>query len=123
MENGHEPASKQDIELLRSEMERLRSEVRSEFGQVRSEIGQVRSEVRSEFEQVRSEFHHEFDELKETIRDSQTEILRAFYGYTQTTDAKLREGEQSDMALRQRLTAVESRILEVEKRLNMPPAA
>jgi ABC-type phosphate transport system auxiliary subunit len=123
MENGHEPASKQDIGLLRSEMERLRSEVRSEFGQVRSEIGQVRSEVRSEFEQVRSEFHHEFDELKETIRDSQTEILRAFYGYTQTTDAKLREGEQSDMALRQRLTAVESRILEVEKRLNMPPAA
>src|ERR1039457_6644863 len=105
MENGHEPASKQDIELLRSEG--------------RSEIGQLRSE----FEQVRSEFHHEFDELKETIRDSQTEILRAFYGYTQTTDAKLKEGEQSDMALRQRLTAVESRILEVEKRLNMPPAA
>src|ERR1035441_7375943 len=98
MENGHEPASKQDIELLRSE--------------VRSEIGQLRSD-----------FHHEFDELKETIRDSQTEILRAFYGYTQTTDAKLKEGEQSDMALRQRLTAVESRILEVEKRLNMPPAA
>jgi uncharacterized protein YicC (UPF0701 family) len=98
MENGNEPASKQDIELLRSE-------------------------VRSEFEQVRSEFHHEFDEIKETMRDVQTEILRAFYGYTQTTDAKLREGEQSDMALRQRLTAVESRILEVEKRLNMPPAA
>jgi phosphoenolpyruvate-protein kinase (PTS system EI component) len=116
MENGHEPASKQDIELLRSE-------VRSEIGQLRSEFEQARSEVRSEFEQVRSEFHHEFDELKETIRDSQTEILRAFYGYTQTTDAKLKEGEQSDMALRQRLTAVESRILEVEKRLNMPPAA
>src|SRR5450631_4800073 len=98
MENGHEPASKQDVELLRTEM-------------------------RSEFKQVRSEFHHEFDELKETMRDVQTEILRAFYGYTQTKDAKLREGEQSDMALRQRLTAVESRILEVEKRLNMPPAA
>ena len=46
MENGREPASKQDIE------------------------------------QLRSEFHHEFDELKETIRDVQTEILRAFYGYT-----------------------------------------
>ena len=94
MENGHEPASKQDIALLRSEMEQLRSEV-----------------------------HHGYDDLKETMRDVQTEILRAFYGYTQTTDAKLREGEQSDMALRQRLTAVESRILEVEKRLNMPPAA
>ena len=66
---------------------------------------------------------HQFDDLKETMRDGQTEILRAFYGYTQTTDAKLKDGEQSDIALRQRLTAVESRILEVEKRLNMPPAA
>jgi uncharacterized protein YicC (UPF0701 family) len=105
MDNGHEPASKQDVALLRSE-------VRSEFAQVRSEMEQLRSEV-----------HHGYDDLKETMRGVQTEILRAFYGYTQTTDAKLREGEQSDMALRQRLTAVESRILEVEKRLNMPPAA
>ena len=112
MENGHEPASKQDVALLRSE-------VRSEFAQVRSEMEQVRSEM----EQLRSEVHHGYDDLKETMRDVQTEILRAFYGYTQTTDAKLREGEQSDMALRQRLTAVECRILEVEKRLNMPPAA
>jgi len=112
MENGHEPASKQDVELLRSDVELLRSDVRSEFKQVRSEMEQLRSEV-----------HHGYDDLKETMRDVQTEILRAFYGYTQTADAKLKEGEQSDMALRQRLTAVESRILEVEKRLNMPPAA
>jgi hypothetical protein len=60
MENGHEPASKQDVELLRSEMEQLRSET----------------------EQLRSEFHHGYDDLKETMRDVQTEILRAFYGYT-----------------------------------------
>ncbi|MCX6626225.1 MAG: hypothetical protein NTW28_01160 [Candidatus Solibacter sp.] len=73
--------------------------------------------------QLRSEMQHHFDDLKETMRDGQTEILKAFYGYAQTTDAKLKEGEQSDIALRQRLTAVESRILEVEKRLNMPPAA
>ena len=56
MENGHEPASKQDVELLRSEMEQLRSET----------------------EQLRSEFHHGYDDLKETMRDVQTEILRAF---------------------------------------------
>jgi hypothetical protein len=49
MENGNEPASKQDIEQLRSEMEQLRSEV-----------------------------HHGYDDLKETMRDVQTEILRAF---------------------------------------------
>ncbi len=123
MENGHEPASKQDVEVLRSDVELLRSDVRSELAQVRSEARSEFAQVRSEMEQLGSEVHHGYDDLKETMRDVQTEILQAFYGYTQTTDAKLREGEQSDMALRQRLTAVESRILEVEKRLNMPPAA
>jgi uncharacterized protein YicC (UPF0701 family) len=83
----------------------------------------TKGDLQGAVEQLRSEMNHQYDDLKETLRDVQTEILRAFYGYTQTTDAKLKEGEQSDIALRQRLTAVESRILEVEKRLNMPPAA
>ena len=49
MENSHEPATKQDIE------------------------------------QLRSEFHHGFDELKEAFRDSQTELLKAFYSFAQST--------------------------------------
>jgi len=83
----------------------------------------TKGDLQGVVEQLRSEMNHQYDDLKETIRDSETRLLQAFYGYTQTTDAKLKEGEQSDIALRQRLTAVESRILEVEKRLNMPPAA
>ena len=79
--------------------------------------------LKQDCERFRAEIHEGFAELKEILRDGQAKILKVLYGYTQTTDAKLREGEQSDMALRQRLTAVESRILEVEKRLNMPPAA
>jgi hypothetical protein len=83
----------------------------------------TKGDLQGGVEQLRSEMQHQYDDLKETLRDSETRLLQAFYGYTQTTDAKLKEGEQSDIALRQRLTAVESRILEVEKRLNMPPAA
>jgi hypothetical protein len=94
MANGDQPATRQDIEQLRTDLE-----------------------------QQRSEFHHGFDDLKESMRDVQTEILRAFYGYTQTTDVKLKEAEASDIGLRQRLTAVEERLLEVEKRLNFPSAA
>lgn len=40
--------------------------------------------------QLRSEMNHQYDDLKETLRDSETRLLQAFYGYTQTTDAKLR---------------------------------
>jgi len=74
-------------------------------------------------EQLRSEFQHGFDDLKETLRDVQTELLKAFYAFAQSTDAKLKESEISDMLLRQRLTAVEFRLTEVEKRLNLPPQA
>jgi len=68
-------------------------------------------------EQLRSEFQHGFDDLKETMRDMQTEMLKAFYGFAQSTDAKLKETELADIMLRQRLTAVESRLTEVEKRI------
>ena len=96
MQNGHEPATKKDVE-------------------------QLRSELMQQGEQLRSEFQHGFDDLKEAMRDGQTEILRAFYSYAQSADAKMKETEIADMMLRQRLTAVESRLTEVEKRLNLPP--
>ena len=41
--------------------------------------------TKGDIEQLRSEMQHQFDELKETLRDSQTEVLQAFYGYTQAT--------------------------------------
>ena len=48
-------------------------------------------------EQLRTEMQHQYDDLKETIRDSETKLLQAFYTYADLTG--------------------------VEKRLNMPPAA
>jgi DNA anti-recombination protein RmuC len=123
MENGDQPATRQDLEQLRTDMEQMRSATHQDIGQLRTDVEQLRSETKQGMEQQRAEFHHEFDELRETMRDGQTEILRAFYGYAQTTDVKLKEAETSDSGLRQRLTVVEERLLEVEKRLNFPPAA
>src|ERR1035437_1880558 len=92
-------------------------------GDLQGAVEQIRTEMNPQYDQLRGEMQHQYDDLKETLRDSEKRLLQAFYGYTQTTDAKLKEGEQSVIALRQRRTAVESRILEVEKRLNMPPGA
>jgi hypothetical protein len=83
----------------------------------------TKGDLQGSFEQLRSEMRARHDDLKEAIRHFEARLLQAFYSYTQTTDVKLKDGEQADIAIRQRLTAVESRILEVEKRLNMPPAA
>jgi hypothetical protein len=91
MANGHEPATKQGIQRVEQDIHMLRSE-----------------------------FNHAFDELNETMRDVQTELLKALYAHAQSTDAKLKESGIADMLLRQRLTAVEFRITEVEERLNLP---
>ena len=103
MEYGHEPATKRDISELRTEMSELKTELKQDI------------------EQSRSEFHHGFDELRENLRDVQTEMLKAFYSFAQTTDAKQKESELADTMLRGRLSAVESRVTEIERRINQPP--
>jgi len=57
MNNGQEPATKADIAELRNEM-------------------------RQTADMLRSEFQHGFDDLKESMRDIQTEMLKAFYSFT-----------------------------------------
>jgi len=76
MDNGHEPATKADIADLRAE--------------VAAGLNQVRAEFHQDIEQVRSEFHHSFDDLKEAMRDGQTELLKAFYNFAQTSDERMR---------------------------------
>jgi hypothetical protein len=122
---------KQDVAGLRSELKqniaRLRTEVKQDVADLRTELKQdiagLRNELKQDIEQNRSEFHHGFDDLKETLRDVQTELLKAFYSFAQSTEVKLKDSEVADFMLRQRLTVAESRITEIEKRLNMPPAA
>ena len=58
--------------------------------------------------------------LTEAIRDSQTEVLRAIYGYTETIQAHLKDLDRSETGLRERMTVLESRVLELERRLNLP---
>jgi predicted nucleic acid-binding Zn-ribbon protein len=89
-----------------------------------NELGaQLRSDLEERTAQLRSEFQHGYDDLKETLRDNQTELLKAFYSFAQSSEAKHKDAEVSDSAIRQRLSAVESRLTELEKRLNLPPAA
>jgi hypothetical protein len=72
---------------------------------------------------LRQEMLHMREELVEAIHDSQTELLRAFYGFTQTVQARFTEQDQTEAALKRRIGTLESRILEIERRLNIPPSA
>jgi hypothetical protein len=59
--------------------------------------------------------------LTEAIHDSETRLLKAFYTFAETNQKRLAEGETESAAIKGRLATVEQRLLEVEKRLNMPP--
>src|ERR1019366_2323098 len=95
--------------------------VNERIDMLRSDVNELRSDVNQRIDMLRSEFQHSFDELKETMRDAQTELLKAFYNYAQSADAKLKEGEVADFLIRGRLTAMESRQTDMERRLITPP--
>jgi DNA anti-recombination protein RmuC len=120
---------KREIAQLRAEMSeqisRLRTEMSEQIAQLRAEmseqISQLRTEMSEQIAQLRAEAQHQYEDLIEKIRDSQTETLKAFYSYAQTTDIKLKDGAAADASLRERVAIIESRLLEVERRLLMPP--
>ena len=88
---------------------------------VRRAPGVAQAELRQACEQFRSEIRERTAELKETILACQAEMLKAFYGYAHRIDAGVTESELADMMLRSRLNAVESRVTEIERRINQPP--
>ena len=108
--NGNEPATKQDLQLVGDQL-------RSEF---RTMGDQLRSEFRTMGDQLRSEFLHGFDDLKEAIRDSQTELLKAFYSFTTSYQERLTQGEVTDAAITKRLGTLEARVTELERKINFP---
>ena len=61
--------------------------------------------------------------LQKSYRDTQTEVLKAVYSMGERL--RLRAGTQDAIinGIQQRQASVEARLLEIEKRLSLPPAA
>jgi len=71
---------------------------------------------------LRSEMQHIYDLLVERIADSETKVLQAFYNFADSNNKRLIQTEATDALLTSRVSTLETRVLEIEKRLNMPPA-
>ena len=127
LDNGHEPATKQDIALLQQDIGMLRSETKQDIAMLRSEkkqdIAMLRSETKQDTAMLRSEMQHMHDALVERIADSETKLLKAFYTFAESNQQRLTQVETSNYAVIVRLATLESRITVVEKQLNLPPTA
>ena len=96
MENGNTPATKQDvIEAVNASEERL--------------TGVMRGMISA------SE-----DRVIETLRDIQTEMLKAFYSIIESNQKRFAETENETAAIKSRLATVEDRLLDLERKVNIP---
>ena len=95
--NGDSPATKHDLEELRSD-------------------------VKQDLEQLRSEVNHVHDDLVERISDSETRLLQAFYSFADSNNKRLVQGEAATALVISRVTTLEDRVLQLEKRLNILPS-
>jgi hypothetical protein len=97
-----EPATKEDLASLKVE-------IGNDLVALKMEIGNDIAALK--------------EELVEAFRDGQTELLKAFYGFMQTVQNRFQEDDQTEASMKRRITTLESRILEIEKRLSMPPGS
>src|SRR5260370_41417083 len=88
--NGDSPATKNDLEQLRSVVKQDLEQLHSE---VKQDLAQHRSEVKQELEQMRSEANHMHDDLVERIRDGETRLLQAFYSFADSNNKRLVQRE------------------------------
>jgi hypothetical protein len=61
--------------------------------------------------------------MAEMNRELETRMLQAFYSFAETNDRRHVQGEAATAVAVMRLSTLESRILALEKRLDLPPAS
>jgi hypothetical protein len=59
-------------------------------------------------------------EIVETMRDIQTELLKAFYSFGESNRQRVTQLEGNQAALITRLGVLEDRMLELERKVNFP---
>lgn len=64
-----------------------------------------------------------FEDMVELLRDTETKLLQAFYGYAESNRKRMGQNEADTAILSSRVNTLEERLMQVEKRLNIPPQA
>ena len=117
MTNGSEAATKQDLVALEERLTERISEA------VRDSEGRMGEAIRDSESRMGEAIRESQEKLSEAIHDSETRLLKAFYGFVQTNEKRIETVDDLTLLLKQRLDIVEKRLVEVEMRVNLPPAA
>ncbi len=109
MENG-QPATKQDLAKLKDELLEADTRLKEDLLEaLASRETQLKDELLAA--------------MREAIHDAETRLLTAFYSFAETNSQHMAELDHGNTNVRHRVTSLELRVLEIEKRLNFPPPA
>ncbi len=117
MNNGQKPATKQDLDNLKKAVAEDLSDLKKDFAQ---DLARLEEKLLAAIHDAETRLK---EELLEAIHDRETRLLKAFYTYAEAAQKHFADLDHSDASLRDRLGSLEDRIVEIEKRLNFPPAA
>ena len=141
MENGQEPATKQDVfgavkaseerviervtGMLTASEERVIGRVTGMLTASEERvIGRVTGMLTASEERVigtvTGMLTASEERLTEVMRDIQTEMLKAFYSFTESNHARVTDNERESAALKDRLGILEKRITDLERKVNFP---
>lgn len=115
-----------DVQTVKAEVQAVKADVQAvqaEVQTVKADVQAVRKEVEAFRGEVKTEIDAVVERLLEAVHDAETRVLNAFYGFAQTNQKRMTLLEGTDSNMVSRLGTIESRLLEIEKRLNIPPAA
>ena len=76
--------------------------------------------TKADIVQLRAEMNHQYDDLKETLRDSETKLLKAFYTFAESNQTRLAAIETDSDAVKKRVGILEERVLDLERKINFP---
>jgi hypothetical protein len=114
MEDADRPATKRDLAALESKL----------TGQMAALDNKLTGQMAALDNKLTGQMTEMEDRITERIRDSQTEILKAFLPYQEGQNVRLRILENTDTGITERMAVLERRLQEIEKKLLMhPPAA
>jgi hypothetical protein len=102
--HGDQPASRADVLALDEKMERRLQRIEDKIAQSQATI---------------------LEATQEMVRDAQTELLRGYASFAESQEIRMRKMTADisniDASTNLRMVVLERRLLEIEKRLHIPP--
>ena len=88
--------------------------------ELKADISGLKVELKSDISGLRAEMIALEERLREYVHDTETRIVGEFFKYAQSMDGRMRTNEVVVLPMLDRMSALEARLLAVEKRLRLP---